>query len=204
MKRIRNKLASSHGFTLAETLVCVLILLMVTGIVAAALPTASNVYTGAVDAANAQILESTAITVLRDELSTARDILCNEEQTQQSIIMYRSAETGRWNKIVSTHMTTDDGDRINNILIYEFGEADVNASYDNFDAANDEEEGVHYEPEDYRYLVSEKATTQNLSISFGSVSVSNGLITINNLRVYRNGSAAPIAERDVLTIKTIA
>ena len=203
MNKNRKK-RNTAGFSLAETLMAVLILLLASAIVAAGMPMARQAYESAVDAANAQILESTAITVLRDELSTARDILCNEEQTQQSIIMYRSAETGRWNKIVSTHMTTDDGDRINNILIYEFGEADVNASYDNFDAANDEEKGVHYEPEDYRYLVSEKATTQNLSISFGSVSVSNGLITINNLRVYRNGSAAPIAERDVLTIKTIA
>lgn len=203
MKRICKKLASSRGFTLAESLVCVLILLMVTGIVAAAIPTASNVYTGVVDAANAQILESTAVTVLRDELSTAREILVDEvdQQTQKAIIMYRSAETGRWNMIVSTHMTTDEGEKINNIKIFEYGKSDVSASYADFDAAY---AGVNYDDVAGRYLVSEKATTQNLSISFDTVTVSDGLITINNLEVYRNGSDTPIAKRAKLVIKTVA
>ena len=69
-----RKLNQKAGFTLAETLVTILILLMVSSIVAGGIPAATNAYYKAVDGANAQVLLSTAATALRDELGTARDI----------------------------------------------------------------------------------------------------------------------------------
>ena len=188
---------------MAETLICLLILLMVTGIIAAAIPTASDVYKGAVDAANAQVLESTAVIVLRDELSTAKDVLVSpaDGQENESVIMYRTGETGNWNKIVSTHKTVGDA-AVNEIKIYEYGEAaSVNTS---FTSVTDAIAGVTYDVEDGRYLVSQKATTQNLSISFSGVAYdqATGVITITGLRVFRGDSVKPIAERATLAIKT--
>lgn len=96
MKTAMKKLSSSRGFTLAETLICVLILLMVTAIVGAALPTASNAYTKAVDAGNAQVLLSTGITLLRNELSTATKFEIAEDGKSVS---YRSGTTGSQSEI---------------------------------------------------------------------------------------------------------
>lgn len=79
-KRIRKIIGkitgkkSASGFTLAETLICVLILLMVSAVVAAGIPSASNAYRKVVVASNAEVLLSTALTTLRNELGTAEDI----------------------------------------------------------------------------------------------------------------------------------
>lgn len=61
-----------RGFTLAETLMTVLILLMVSSVVAAGVPAAARAMNKVVDASHAQLLLSTTMTALRDELSTAR------------------------------------------------------------------------------------------------------------------------------------
>lgn len=87
IKRIRKNRA---GFSLAETLITILILLMVSAIVAAALPTASTVYKKTVDAANAQVLLSTTMTILRDELNAAKDITVPSDNK----ITYISGITG--------------------------------------------------------------------------------------------------------------
>ena len=79
---------SSAGFTLAETLIAVVILVMIT---AAAMPAAVNAYRNAVDAANAQVLLSTTVNALRSELSTAWNVDVNADGTT---ITYHSADTG--------------------------------------------------------------------------------------------------------------
>ena len=72
--KIRKRAKGRSGFTLAETLVALLILLMVTSIVAVGIPVAASVYSKQITAANAQVLLSTTMTCLRDELGTARDV----------------------------------------------------------------------------------------------------------------------------------
>ena len=69
-----KKLKNNKGFTLAEVLAALLILLLMTAIVAAGIPVAARVYTKAVDAANAQVLLSTTVTELRYMLSKASEI----------------------------------------------------------------------------------------------------------------------------------
>ncbi len=65
---------TNAGFTLTEMLIALLITVMVTAIVAAGIPVAVNSYTRIVTSANAQILLSTTMTCLRDELGTASHI----------------------------------------------------------------------------------------------------------------------------------
>jgi len=75
-KRVKS---DRRGYTLAETLIAILILLMVASILAAGLPAAVNALNKAVDASHGQVLLSTTMTMMRDELSTASGIVCNEK-----------------------------------------------------------------------------------------------------------------------------
>ena len=76
-KKCTERSRGNAGFTLAEVLLAVLILLMVTAVVAGGVPTAVRVYDQVVDAANAQVLLSTTTTRLREELGTARSVQCS-------------------------------------------------------------------------------------------------------------------------------
>ncbi|MBQ9038395.1 MAG: type II secretion system protein [Oscillospiraceae bacterium] len=78
---IKRRLKSKSGFTLAETLLAVLILMLVSLIVANGMPTVRNVYNNVIVGANAQMLLSTSVTALRNELGTARDIVVKNGTT---------------------------------------------------------------------------------------------------------------------------
>lgn len=86
MNALTKKLKKTGGFTLSEVLVAVMILVMIS---ATALPAALNAYKNAVDAANGQVLFSTAVNALRSELSTAWDVTASEKT-----ISYKSSATG--------------------------------------------------------------------------------------------------------------
>jgi len=99
---VRQRLNNQSGFTLAETLLAVLILLLVSSIVATGVPVARNAYEKVVVAANAQLLLSTTATALRDELGSAWDVKINEATTTnddgttkvEKSVSYFSADTG--------------------------------------------------------------------------------------------------------------
>ena len=90
-----RKIKTQSGFTLAETLLAVLILLLVSGIVATGIPVAQNVYEKVILGANAQVMLSTAITALKSELGTAWDMECEKDHS----ITYYSAKTGNRSQI---------------------------------------------------------------------------------------------------------
>ena len=83
-----------QGYTLAETLLTVLILLMVSGIVATGVPVAKNIYEKVVLGANAQVLLSNAVTSLRYELGTAMNV-----QIEGTSLTYTSAHSGMRSQI---------------------------------------------------------------------------------------------------------
>ena len=93
---IKRKLKNKSGFTLAETLLAVLILLLVSVIVANGIPVARNVYNNVIVGANAQMLLSTAVTALRNELGTARDVKTDSIGTY---ITYFNAEREAYSMI---------------------------------------------------------------------------------------------------------
>ena len=93
MKNMRKVHKNCTGFSLGETLVAVAILVIIT---AASLPAAVHVYRNAVDAANAQVLLSTTVNALRDELSTAWDVKADSAAKE---ITYKSSDIGSQSKI---------------------------------------------------------------------------------------------------------
>ena len=68
------KLKNNYGFTLAETIIAVGLVLIVTAMLATGLPRAYESYKGIVDSADAHTLISTTMTELRDKLALAKDI----------------------------------------------------------------------------------------------------------------------------------
>ena len=73
-RQLRRRLTDSRGFTLAELLMVILILLLVSTVVATGVPAAVNAYQKVVESANAQHLLSTTVSSLRRELSLAGEV----------------------------------------------------------------------------------------------------------------------------------
>ena len=82
MKTIKKSFRDKRGFSLAEVLIAILLVLMMTSIVAAGMPAATNAYYIIVDSANAQTLLSTTMTSMRDELSSAKIESCNDSDKE--------------------------------------------------------------------------------------------------------------------------
>ena len=195
--RIHKKLKRSQaGFTLAETLIAILILLMVSAIVAGAIPTASNVYVKTVDAANAQVVLSTAVTALRDELGTAT--IKKVDASEKSII-YRG-KFG-WSKLefgdftTTTNSTPPETRTVTGIRVTYGGTEtynDTTKKYEYTFPTGDDAAKKQY------FLVSERAITKNLKIEcvgadgVSPITWSGGVLTFSGFRVSKDGN--PLAE----------
>lgn len=94
MKMAGTKLNRSRGFTLGEMLITILILLLATAVSAQAIASARQTYSSVVNKSNAELLLSTSMTVMRDELSSARDI-----QVDGTNVSYKSNRTGNYARI---------------------------------------------------------------------------------------------------------
>ena len=66
-----RKIDNKKGFSIAELLVAILILSMVSIVVAGGIPVARDAYYKITVSANAQVMLSTAISSLRNEIGTA-------------------------------------------------------------------------------------------------------------------------------------
>ena len=166
--KIRRRLSGRGGFTLAETLLAVLILLLVSVIVANGVPVARNVYQKVVLTANAQDIMATAVSALRDELGTAWDVAVNDVRGQASgtFLTYYSADTGARSKLSA------EGSPAQIMLQENVGVAGLGVT-DNADSVA-------------RPLVSDKesAGKSRLYVTYQSVSYDKdrGTVTFTNLR----------------------
>lgn len=181
----KNQKRNRGGFTLAETLIAVLILTMVAGIVAGGIPAARNALDKAVDTSHSQLLLSTTMTSLRNELATARSITCASEPADDDESV---AEDPAARKIISyvdssgavcTLQSKDDG-------IYVKKEASPDIS-----------SGVYHPRIPQRLLVSEQAATKNLYAAFTSASYNNGIVKIEGLKVCKKQGDSELVLSDL-------
>ncbi len=185
MKRAIKKLKSNIGFTLSETLITMLILVMVAGVVAEGVPSAVQAYGKAVEAANVQMALSTTVNALRNELSTAWSAECKNNE-----VFYISSDTGAKTKIYR-----DPGKNI--IMVQDFLKFDSDTE--------------HAPEADPRALVSESAVTKNLLVTFDSVEWSKdsegaedkSVLVFSNLKVVRNDGAANAASPELASIEKL-
>lgn len=181
----KNQKRNRGGFTLAETLIAVLILTMVAGIVAGGIPAARNALDKAVDTSHSQLLLSTTMTSLRNELATASSITCASETVNEDGSV---AEDPAARKIISyvdssgavcTLQSEDDG-----IYVEKEASPDISSV-------------VNHPGIPHRLLVSEQAATKNLYAAFNSASYSNGIVKIEGLKVCKKQGDSELVLSDL-------
>lgn len=101
---VKKKLKKAAGFSLAELLVAVLILSMVSAVVAGGIPVARDAYMKVTVSANAQVMLSTAVSVLRNELSAAEDITVDGDGEW---IEYYTESIRNYSKVCMGQATSD-------------------------------------------------------------------------------------------------
>ena len=167
MTKLLKRLRSNRGFTLAELMIAMMIMLMVTGIAAGGIPVAINAYTKVVDTANAQVLLSTTITKLREELGTADNI-----KIDGTTITYES-ENGSESRIYCVTKAEADADadkkKKAGINIREYA-----------DVVSDESDKT-YE----HLLISKSAANKNLYVTYSGASMDadSGILTLKGVQV---------------------
>ena len=172
---ITKRLRRTGGFTLAESMMAILILLMATAVVVAAIPAAQRAYTKVTDSANAQVLLSTTVTRLRDELDTAV-IKASDVDIANDTITYSLAD-GSKNTIYSYKSVTEDDE----VGIYVYRE---------------------YVSKSFKYqLVSELTGGKGMYMTFDLDSYSGGLLTFKNLEVRKGDNT--LATLDELKIRVL-
>lgn len=164
MKRVLNKMKSRLGFTLAETLMVILILMLVGTIATTGITSAARSYQKVVDSANAQLLLSTTISSLRRELAIARAVTTEGNELKT----YTNGETG-----------------------YEV-------------TLSNEKEGItrswtDTKGEAQRYLlVTEEAATKNMVSSYSGITYENGIFTVTELKITKDGKELASLDEPVL------
>lgn len=181
---IKRKIKSQSGFSLAETLLAVLILLLVSVIVANGIPVARNVYNKVIVGANAQVLLSTTVTALRNELGTARDISIDD--TNKTIQYYKSSISAY------SRLSTDDA---KGIQVLDYVNKDTGAPIPVAGAAADDRTAHN--------LVSNAAANKNLIVTYdGTPTQSRDVICIPDIQV-KDGTGAVLVEMDELKIRLV-
>lgn len=191
-EKIRNH--NRRGFTLAETLLALLILMMVSTIVATGIPVAKNAYEKVVIASNAEVLLSTAVSTLRNELGTAKDV--NISGSGSAITYYNAVRESR-SKIYKADGAADkDADG----AVIPAGTIMFSRYYD--------DTGIY--PSGYNgkavRLISKQAATERMYVTFGSVEfdITTGVVTFKNVSVSRQGGGTGLTVREEVPIRLIS
>ena len=162
-----------EGFTLGEALVAVIILLLATSIVVAGIPAAIRAYDNVVVASNAEVLLSTTMSALRNELSTAKDITTSSEADKKTEIIYYNQAS----KTLSKIYVGNDGASNDNIMYQ------IKASNGTTGS---------------RRLISKEASDSKmkLHVTYSSVDYdhNNGLVTFSGLKVWKGTVDNTVAE----------
>lgn len=175
MKKTRRKINTVFGFTLAETLLAILIMLMAAALMTTGIPAAKNAYEKVVLASNAELLLSTTMTELRNELSLAREVEASAGAPGEgeSGIRYRDNTNGLQSRIF---LGEDNGQTT---IMIEKGSTQ-------------------------RRLISRAASTRDLYVSYTGISCDAGVVTFTGLSVKRTGDGAELASRDELSIRVMS
>lgn len=181
MKLLKKLRTDRSGFTLGEVMACMLILLLITAVVAGALPAATSAYYDTVDSANAQVLLSTTISALRDELGTAGQVRVEklgEGEDAVDCVVYRRAATG---SITKLYPVEEQG-----FELLQYAQTATDQTTE-------------------RLLVTREAATGSLYAACSGILYDDktGVVTFQNLIVTRPDAAQPLASAGDCSIRVI-
>lgn len=152
--KIKHKFGSTVGMTVLETLMAMFILAMVTSVVATGIPTAANAYNKVLDSANAQLVLSTAMIKIRDELETADEVeLADENKT----VKYRTVNNGESRIYLNADTSKEEYGHEGVVRLWQYMDIDKN-----LDSSINKKRN--------RLLVSQKASNDNLYLTYTSIS----------------------------------
>lgn len=175
------------GFTLAEMLAAVLIMLMASAVVAAGIPAAVRAYQKVTRSANAEVLLSTSVSAMRDQLGTARDIKVAEDSKS---VMYFSSDTGSFSRL---YLSSDSSNGV--IMLQEYLLPE--------EVAGTGSGGGFAGGDSGRQLVTEAASTKDLYITYDSLSYEGGILQVNGLSVRLISSGDTLTAIESLQIRSI-
>ena len=164
----RKKLKNKKAFTLAETLVAMLIMLMVSSVLVTGIPAAKNAYEKVFVKSNAEMLMSTTIYELRNQMSGARDITVSKDGDGNDKVAYLNSENNSYSKM----FLGDDGIMFQRYAYMEEGSGDLPPVTPT--------EEPKTEP-----LVS-RAASDGLYVKYSSIENQKGRITFKGLGIYKN------------------
>lgn len=157
ISKIKNKIFNGSGMTVLETLMSMFILLMVTAVVATGIPAAVQAYSKVLDSANAQLLISTAMTKLRDQLEVADEIVVSQD-TDDPAYPYAELTT-------ITYMTNNGKSRI-----YLDSDSHAVRLWEYIEDLTNDARNAAITAKTNRLLVSRKASNDNLYLTYTSIS----------------------------------
>ena len=175
---LKQKLNKTKAFTIAETLVAIIILLMVSSIVAAGMPAAISAYKKVEIASDAELLMSTTISTLRNELGVSSNVEVDPGKTE---ITYYNG---------SGKMTSRISNSDNKIMLKRSAGSEM--SYESDDSET-------------RLISDQLSTNSDLDITYESVEINDDLVTFKKLKVYRSGNVSNVmTSRDTVMIRIIS
>jgi len=179
-----RKLRARGGFTLAETLLAVLIMLLVSVIVATGMPAVTNAYNKVVLGANAKVMLSTAITALHDEIGTAWDVenppVSKTDNTPDTTrLLYFNASTG-----AKSELSLDSADH-NAIQIQDYMSPDSELIHD-----------TGYKAGEAYHLVADKSKSLGMYVTYTSIAYNKdtGIVSVTGLKVCKKSDDSQLVE----------
>lgn len=196
-ENIKKRITDIQAFTLAEALVAIIILLLVSAIMVAGAPSAIRAYDNVVIASNAEVLLSTGMASLRNELGTAKDIASDNKNGDQGIRFFNEA-TGSTSRIFIQNNDSSNPDT-SDIMLQRYAVDGVIVKESDLD---DDLKKIYQKS---IRLVSPEASDKDkkLHITYDSVDYNNGIVVFNNLRVLRKNGAETPAQVDTFSIRVI-
>lgn len=199
--KIKRKLKSKAGLSLAETLLAVLILIFVGMMLTNGTSVVQKIYNDVIMGANAHMLLSTATTALRNELDTARDVQVLEDK---KTIVYLDSSI---NALSMISVNSDDPDKPKGILVTPFIKKKVSnpgavVSYEEI-KLNDADPSRAYQI--VSNVKANASSNENLYITYtGAAYTEPDLVTFTKLEVYRDSDKTnPLTTLETLQIRII-
>ena len=185
-ENLKRKLNSKKGFTLAEMLLAVLILLMVSAVVAAGIPAAREAYEKVVLTSNAEVMLATTVSTLRNELGSAKHI--EPTSNASNDVVYYSLTRGAPSRIFKA------ADGNNQIMFYRY------YSDTEIGSVGDATAVPHMQSKD----ITGDLNLGDLYVTYTNVSCSGEIITFTGLSVNRKSDKRVMTSIDSLSIRAIS